>query len=885
MSFVSDTLLSGGARLHVARGGHQGKDAGKRSNQSQGGRLDPLIRLVKDPFGVFGGAREADEDESAQKAKADEDRKQLLYLRLRDAESYDDWKAAAAELDTLEGNDAWKLEDASSEYDAELVKVRLDELNEARLNCDVKRMLFLVRTTLTRGLGGMGDLRLYKHSHVGTKKLIERYIDSAVQTLAAIPEVAAKQGDTCPVKPHRVAEELLRTRQSFGRTALLMSGGGTFGMNHVGVVKCLWELQLLPRIISGASAGSIVCAVLCSKIDDEIPGVLSDFCYGDLDVFEKAGEEEGVIQKVTRFLKYGSLFDISHLQRVMRQMLGDITFQESYNRTRRILNITVSSASVYELPRLLNYVTAPDVMIWSAVCASCSVPLIFSAASLMAKDRKTGREVPWNPSPNEGWIDGSVDNDLPMTRLAEMFNVNHFIVSQVNPHVVPFLAKEEHDIGAEVQQQNSAFSAGPGWMHNMASFAKGEALHRLEVLAEMGVFPNTMTKVRSVLSQRYSGDITIFPAISYTNFPKILSNPTTDYMLRCLLAGEQATWLKVSRIQNHVAVELALDEAVNQILPFVHFSKSQVDLRLLNVNRPASQGVELPPTHQLRRHKRDSHSEGQGLPLAPFTPFTETPSPGFSRRPGSRGQGLTPTASRPYLPSRPSMRNSKSPDFNRVAFSTVEAVSSTDADDSPTDADVSDNIASDTTEILSSPSLSHSPPPNIAELYRSFPAVSNPTTPAAPAELFSGQNGSRHLAPGTPSSPELRYKRLFHPPAQTREPEPAYKQGIKRVLLPLSSIPVLKPMENKPEQQGAPSSTLAKAASLDEREVEALDAPGLSPLSTRDGAQEMEGSYFERKMRGLHRGNGTPRWGSPTRGTAVLRRKKSKGGSVGGERA
>jgi TAG lipase/steryl ester hydrolase/phospholipase A2/LPA acyltransferase len=527
----------------------------------------------------------------------------------------------------------------------------------------------------------------------------------------------------------------------------------------------------------------------------------------------------------------------------------------------------------------------------------------------MAKDQRTGREVPWNPSPNEGWIDGSVDNDLPMTRLAEMFNVNHFIVSQVNPHVVPFLAKEENDVGAEVQQQNSAFSAGSGWMHNMASFAKGEALHRLEVLAEMGVFPNTMTKVRSVLSQRYSGDITIFPAISYTNFPKILSNPTTDYMLRCLLAGEQATWLKVSRIQNHVAVELALDEAVNQILPCVHFSKSQADLRLLNFTRPVSQGAELPPTHSLRRHKRDSHSEGQGLPLAPFTPFTETSSPDFYRGPGSRGKGLTPTASRPYLPSRPSMRAAaKSPDFNRVAFSTVEAISSTDPDDSPTDADVSDNIESDTTEIMSSPSLSHSPPPNIAELgflashgHLSFPSVSNPQTPAAPADLFNGQKGFGNLTHTTPSSPELRYKRLFHPLTKGAEPEPAYKQEMKRVWQPLSSIPSLKHTQSNPEHQRAPGNTLERAPSLDEGEVDAFDARGFSPvtpsvsaaaspLSTRDSAQDKDESYFERKMRTLHRGNGTPRWGSPTgnsnsstRGT-VLRKKGSRGGIMSGER-
>ncbi|KAF1974387.1 patatin-domain-containing protein [Bimuria novae-zelandiae CBS 107.79] len=767
MSFVYDTVLFGGARLHTARGGQQGKDVAKQPSQSQGGRLNPLIRLVQDPFGVLGrGTKDAESTPPENHEKA---RKQLLYLRMREATSYEEWKTAASELDTLEGNDAWKLEDESSEYDAELVKARLEQLDDARLNCDVQRMLFLVRTTLTRGIGGMGDLRLYKHSHVGTKKLIERYIESAVRTLHALPDVAAKQGESCPVKPHKVAEELLRTRQSFGRTALLLSGGGTFGMNHIGVVKCLWELRLLPRIISGASAGSIVCAVLCSKTDAEIPAVLAEFCYGDLAVFEKPGDEEGVIQKVTRFLKFGSLFDISHLQRVMRQMLGDITFQESYNRTRRILNITVSSASMYELPRLLNYVTAPDVMIWSAVCASCSVPFVFSAASLMAKDHKTGRQVPWDPTPNEGWIDGSVDNDLPMTRLAEMFNVNHFIVSQVNPHVVPFLAKEEEAISADVHQNNT-FSAGPGWINNMANFAKGEALHRLEVLAEMGVFPNTMSKVRSILNQRYSGDITIFPVISYTNFPKILSNPTTDFMLRCLLTGEQATWTKVSRIQNHLAIELALDEAVNHILPCVHFSQRQANLRLLNLTRPAFQGSDLPPTHPLRRHKRDAQSESLGAPLAPFTPFIETSAPDFPLRPSSQGKGLTPTVSRPYLPSRPSMRPPHSPDVIKPHFATVEAVSSTDAEDDPTDADVSDNVDSDTSAILSSPEPVHSPPllPRAPDLWQStgqivfpYPSISHPHlhTP-----FDDGRGAVR--ASAMPSSPELRYKRLFHPPVE-----------------------------------------------------------------------------------------------------------------------
>jgi TAG lipase/steryl ester hydrolase/phospholipase A2/LPA acyltransferase len=185
--------------------------------------------------------------------------------------------------------------------------------------------------------------------------------------MTALLDVSEKQGDHCPVESRRLVEQLLQTRQSFGRSALLLSGGGTFGMNHIGVVKCLWDARLLPRIISGASAGSIVSAVLCTKTDAEIPDVMHEFCYGDLNVFGSPSEPEGVINKAVRMLKTGVLFDISHLMRVMRGILGDMTFQEAYNRTRRILNIPVSTSSLYELPRLLNYITAPNVMIWSAV--------------------------------------------------------------------------------------------------------------------------------------------------------------------------------------------------------------------------------------------------------------------------------------------------------------------------------------------------------------------------------------------------------------------------------------------------------------------------------------------------------------------------------------
>jgi len=549
-------------------------------------------------------------------------------------------------------------------------------------------------------------------------------------------------------------------------------------MNHIGVVKSLWQAHLLPRIISGASAGSIVCAVLCTKTDAEIPDVLQEFCYGDLAVFGKEGQEDGVMDKAARFLKYGALFDITHLVTVMRNMLGDMTFQEAYNRTRRILNITVSSASLYELPRLLNYVTAPNVMIWSAVAASCSVPFVFSAASLLAKDPKTGKEVPWNPAPNAGWIDGSVDNDLPMTRLAEMFNVNHFIVSQVNPHVVPFLAKEEDNVAAEARQSTSAFAAGPSWLHSMANLAKGEALHRLHVLTELGIFPTYLTKARSILNQRYSGDITIFPAISYAQFPKVLSNPTTEFMLQSMLTGERATWPKLSRVKNHVAIEVALDEAIRQLRTHVVFSPSQVDLRLNTFTRPLSQGDDRyvrchasRPPHKITRFKHDTTLNGHN------------------------GQ-----PSKPYLPSHPARRSSQSFDATQFhQFSALDTFSSSTAADPSSSSGAESACETDTTDLLSSPSPPSSPShpsiilptlwPSTRQL---FPSASQPATASITTRGI-GHRNSSSLSLGmpfkpnqasvspvvrvdTPSTPELRYKRLFHPPANIAREEAVHPE-------------------------------------------------------------------------------------------------------------
>ncbi|KAI0390601.1 patatin-domain-containing protein [Xylariaceae sp. FL0594] len=523
-----------------------------------------------------------------------DERRQILHARMQNAETFKVWDAAAHELDMLEGNEEWKADVNAGDYNPDVLQMRLKELDDARSKGDTRAMMHLIRTALSRDLGGMGNIDLYRHSYCGTKQLIERYVDSALQTIAALVDRSALHSSlSSDPGPRDLLDSMLYARQSFGRSALLLSGGGTFGMTHIGVLKALFEAKLLPRIISGASAGSIVCAVICAKTDDEIPQVIKDFPHGDLAVFEEQGNEDGFLDHLRRLLTEGNWSDIRHLTRVMRDLLGDITFQEAYNRTRRICNICVSTASIYELPRLLNYVTAPNVMLWSAVAASCSVPIVFSAGALLVKNPLTGEHSPWNPTP-QMWIDGSVDNDLPMVRLAEMFNVNHFIVSQVNPHVVPFLAKDDTPNTPVGNHRSDVYKSDSDWLRTVTSLAKSEAIHRMQFMAELGILPTTFGKLRSILSQKYAGDINILPAIGVSDLPNVLRNPTAEFMTRSCLLGERATWPKLARIRDRCAIELALDRAVHALRARVVFSKSQVDLRRLATGSIPKKGSHEP---------------------------------------------------------------------------------------------------------------------------------------------------------------------------------------------------------------------------------------------------------------------------------------------------
>ncbi|KAG9304953.1 hypothetical protein G9A89_003122 [Geosiphon pyriformis] len=449
---------------------------------------------------------------------------QQVRLDLWHANTYEEWARKAHELDFA------------------FIKHRLEHLKQAREKNDVCAMIYLLRSGLLRNLGGLNDPKLFERSYLGTKKLIEDYTQEVVDQLECIACT-----DFNDLTLQSKIEFFNDTRQSFGCTALVLYGGATFGLYHLGVCKALKENGLLPRIISGTAIGALIAALICIHTDEELPKIFEPGGI-DLGAFSKVGQKGNIQRKIIRFLKHGYLMDVRVLEECVRSNVEDLTFEEAFVKTKRILNITVSSTRKFEVPQLLNYLTAPNVLIRSAALASAAMMGLYNSVELLAKD-KTGAIVPWAPSDVKWkkWIDSAPsESESPFQKITELFNVNHFIVSQANPYIVPFLPKEPMSQTGTI-------------LYKCGHFISSEFRHRILQLEHMRLIPRIL---RGMVDDKVSGHVTIVPHVSFKDFKELFSNPTTGALDYWILKGEQSTWPVLALIKNRCIIELALDRVL-----------------------------------------------------------------------------------------------------------------------------------------------------------------------------------------------------------------------------------------------------------------------------------------------------------------------------------
>ncbi|MFN3582157.1 MAG: DUF3336 domain-containing protein [Pseudomonas sp.] len=469
--------------------------------------------------------------------------KQILR-DMEEVESYEGWAELAAAYDHENGLDDWKQNDACESYDYRAIRTRLDRIRDLRFRREYHDLLFVLNEGIHGNLGGMGKPSLYNKAKLGTKNLISQYIKEICGALNDLNEV-----DESIVSLEEKQDFFLRASHCYGRSALMLSGGAVLGFFHAGVLKALFDQGLLPEIISGSSAGSILAATACTHPDEELRQRLSlDALHHEVEVAEK------IRPTLSLFGSGQPRMDADNLRDYLTKVIPDLTFQEAFELTGRKLNITVTGLSPRQAPRLLNAVTSPNVLIHSAVMASCAIYGIYPPVTLMCRNAK-GETVPYLPDLK--WIDGSFADDLPAKRLARLFGVNHFISSMTNPAALA--------ITPDPDAQPNPLRTVYNYQMRFLKITTAEAMRfsRDNIRIKSPVISLMQHLTYGVLRQEYTADINIFLRNRWDHPLRLLAPPSREAMHRLLHEGERATWEKVEMVRNCTAISRTLDAIVH----------------------------------------------------------------------------------------------------------------------------------------------------------------------------------------------------------------------------------------------------------------------------------------------------------------------------------
>jgi TAG lipase/steryl ester hydrolase/phospholipase A2/LPA acyltransferase len=448
-----------------------------------------------------------------------------LERKMRRADCFDDWKNAAIEHDAISGFETWKHKEESKSYDYVNIRTRIDALKEFRLKEDDIGLLFALNEGIHGNQGGMGKSILYNKAKFGTKHLIEEYVDEIVGALDHISSIS----ESSEITKEDKLDFFERASHCFGRSALMLSGAGSLGHFHRGVIKTLFEHKVLPTVISGSSAGSVSAAILGTYTDEELPSVLQG---------EKVLDplQEKIDNRPKSLIR--QQVDPASLKILLESIIPDITFQEAYEKTGRMISITIAPYEEHQSSRLMNAITSPNVFVRTAVMASCAVPGVYPPVMLMAKN-VYGEAQPHLP--DRRWVDGAVTDDLPAKRLARLYGVNHYIVSQANPLALAIMKGEQY-----MPVPNGAKKIFRLSTHEILKSGEKFSRRYLRKIPDVG---KTMSMFYSVMAQDYKGDVNIVPNFNFVNPQKLLGQLTSAEIEELVIEGERSTWPQLEQIK------------------------------------------------------------------------------------------------------------------------------------------------------------------------------------------------------------------------------------------------------------------------------------------------------------------------------------------------
>jgi predicted acylesterase/phospholipase RssA len=481
----------------------------------------------------------------------------------KDAETYEEWLSSAQQLDALQGRVSGNLDGYNWAF---LARTTYD-LEQSVISHDYEGMFEALKVCTRNNVGGIMNEELYSHTHSAEPpQKIQKFVEAIVSTTDIFVDIGkdaalfklGKQWKT------RVAKMFKLAQAQYGETGLCLSGGAGFCFYSYGVVRALLDSNMLPDIISGSSGGSVVAALVCTHTNEELNEILTD--EGMYDICRPF--DEGWKTMIQRFIKDGSFLDPERmLAKLMDQHTrGDTTFAEAYARTGRSLNISVTvSGRGGGDPLLLNRINTPDVVIASAVLASCALPMLLKPISLLHKDPLTGDISAMNDA--DKYVDGSFEQDLPLQALRSNFNTKWFIVSQTEPHIVPFLFYPTGECGAPVRWRNYSGGYRGGFFLSAGEiFMKNHILFMYKFMKDLDIVPHFFGEdFGNLMIQEQMGNITLSAPLYISNYLKLFKNPTRAECCQYLLDGKKLVWQKYPMIRNRHAVHSAVKSCVEAL--------------------------------------------------------------------------------------------------------------------------------------------------------------------------------------------------------------------------------------------------------------------------------------------------------------------------------
>lgn len=176
-------------------------------------------------------------------------------------------------------------------------------------------------------------------------------------------------------------------------TGLALSGGGARGFAHVGVLKALEEIGIRPDIISGVSAGSLVGVLYADGYTpDEILELFRDINFRDF--AELAVPRTG-------------FFHMNGFRQFLKKILHAKHFEE-------LAIPLVVTATDLDHGKSVSFRSGPLI---DVICASCSIPVIFSPVKIN----------------HTNYVDGGVFRNFPVTPIRQECDI--VIGVNVNPLV------------------------------------------------------------------------------------------------------------------------------------------------------------------------------------------------------------------------------------------------------------------------------------------------------------------------------------------------------------------------------------------------------------------------------------------------------------------